>query len=90
MRTLATIGGEQLPVDADRKFYPDIAQESDSGALMRAWPFGLVFGDDLKMAKECAESVTMITSTSICSGSGVSCSCGYCLCFTRISCGGYS
>ena len=28
---------------------------------MRAWPFGVVFADNLKMAKECAESVTMIT-----------------------------
>lgn len=52
---------KQLPVDADSKFHPDIAEEGDSGALMRAWPFGVVFADNLKMAKETAESVTTIT-----------------------------
>ncbi len=49
------------PLDADSKFYQDIAGESDSGALMRAWPFGVVFSDNLKMAKEGADLVTMIT-----------------------------
>jgi ADP-ribosylglycohydrolase len=50
-----------LPQDADSKFYEDISQEGDSGALMRAWPLGVVFTDDLKMAKECADEVTLIT-----------------------------
>ena len=37
------------------------AQESDSGALMRAWPVGLIFPDSIDLVKQLVEEQTLLT-----------------------------
>lgn len=50
-----------LPKDAAHTYYPDIKKEGGCGSVMRAWPLGLVFFDNLPLIKDLANQQSIIT-----------------------------
>jgi ADP-ribosylglycohydrolase len=45
----------------DKRFYELIAHEGGSGSVMRAWPLGIIFADNIQCVKELADKQSCIT-----------------------------
>lgn len=50
-----------LPKDATNTYYPELNKEGGCGSVMRAWPLGLIFSNDIPLIKHLANQQSIIT-----------------------------